>query len=560
MSRASSQASGIASPSPVSRLQTHISFEDLDDFVQIQPAGKWDNKLSVAFPSVVLSADMIVTVCVAIKQSVKSISHDSTLLLNLDMMNAELSDESFLKILSTAAPSAMRKSGRIAFSNLKLGGNALSDRSLEEIVSILVLNREAKYKYRAKVLVAGTADFSGNKLQSIKLVESFMKTASSADGGGVVLVNFENNQLDVGGLKKLVKELGSQASLCEAEEGETESVCAGLTCVSKCRFHITNNSLGNQLPPEVVPAIESVPETGESGFVTPAPEPEQSSRQPSIEEMTKALLAGLKITPDSVASDKKPPPSEGTEDISKSLLNLLHASASKLKSGVHVAGRSVADLEASMRPPKPAAPAYSAVRAPLRVFTPFPGATPLCGLELRVDPLGYRVVRVTEKPGQDGNIREGDVITAIDGEPLVALPGIGESDREKAIRNTFGKRLKDGVQLIIQRPINVHPEDLNPDASVIVERRLDFGLMLLGAGIDWRMLISKMSVAQQQAMVICQGLGIEGKLETTSPGPDASPALWLKGPAGSVDKAMRQFCVVIVKAALLQQQQEQNGK
>ena len=543
LTRNSSRASGLASPSPMSRLQTHISFEDLDDFVQLVSTGKWEYKLSVAFPSVVLSGDMIVTVCVAIKQSVKSISHDSTLLLDLDIANAELSDESFLKILATAAPMAMRKSGRIAFANLKLSGNQLSDRAVEELVGILTLNREAKYKYRAKTLVSGTVDLSSNRIASVKIIESFLKLALAGESG-LILLNLENNSIDPAALAKVVAEIG--ATVCAFEDDES-GVCAGTNCVAKCRIHI---------------ARKSIHDSSAQGFETPAVATEEPS-QPSIEEMTRALLAGLKITPP--GTERKTPlaePASGTEDISKSLLNLLHESASKLKSAgaertTTMNGRSLSDIEASLiRPKPPSQPTYSAVRAPLKVFTPFAGATPLCGLELRVDSLGYRVVRVTEKPGQDGNIREGDVITAIDGEPLVALPGISDSDREKAIRSTFGRRLKDGVQLIIQRPINVAPEDINPDPSTMVERRLDFGLMLLGAGIDWRMLVSKLPVAQQQAAVICQTLGIEGKLDTMAAGPDASPALWLKGPAGLVDKAMRQFCVVIVKAALIQQQEE----
>jgi hypothetical protein len=174
-------------------------------------------------------------------------------------------------------------------------------------------------------------------------------------------------------------------------------------------------------------------------------------------------------------------------------------------------------------------------------------------LELRVDQLGYRVVRVTEKPGQDNNIREGDVITAIDGEPLVALPGLAEAEREKIIRNTFGKRIRDGVQLIIQRPIQVSASDVNPDSNVIVSRRLDFGLVLLGAGIDWKNLVSKLSMAVMQAHVVCQSLGIEGQLDADSPD---GPVLILKGPCGLVDKAMRQYCVVIMKAILMQKQQD----
>ncbi len=487
---------------------------------------------------------MVVTVCVAIKQSVKSVAHDCNVLIDLDVANSELGDEAFLKILSTAAPMAMRKSGRVAFVNLVVSNNGLTDRSIEELANIVSLNKEAKYKYKAKdVLLTGCiVDLSRNKLTSISLIESLLFNVPS-----IVLVNLENNMLQ---LSEFVN--SSKATLC-AFEDSNEDNCAGTRCTKKCRLHLTRDSLETQRVPE-----------------TPLPEPIKDLEH-SASEMTKALLAGLKITPPS--SEKKEEPT-ATEDISKSLLNLLHASASKLRTpsvsetnpsppmnqtvqnlfaAASAGGRSLSDIEATFfkQPATVPQPKYTAVRAPLKVFTPFPGATPLCGLELRVDPLGYRVVRVTEKPGQEGNIREGDVITAIDGEPLVALPGVSETDREKHIRTTFGKRLKDGVQLIIQRPVSVGPEDLSPEQSTAVERRLDFGLMLLGAGIDWRSLITKLPVAQQQAAVICQTLGIEGKLEF---GTDSSPLLVLKGPLGLVDKAMRQFCVVIVKAALVQQQ------
>jgi hypothetical protein len=80
--------------------------------------------------------------------------------------------------------------------------------------------------------------------------------------------------------------------------------------------------------------------------------------------------------------------------------------------------------------------------------------------------------------------------------------------------------------------------------------------MLLGAGIDWKNLAAKLPMAVMQAKLVCQSMGIEGKLEHTDGTTDTSPVLTLKGPAGLVDKAMRQFCVVIVKGALLQQQQE----
>jgi hypothetical protein len=204
-------------------------------------------------------------------------------------------------------------------------------------------------------------------------------------------------------------------------------------------------------------------------------------------------------------------------------------------------------------------PGPTLLKVPMKVFTPFAGATPLCGLELRIDPLGYRVVRVTEKPGQGGNIKEGDIITAIDGDSLAGAGNLQLDGAASGIRATFGKKLRDGVIVDIQRPKTITSADLHPDANTVVERKLDFGLMLLGAGIDWRSLVNKLPMAVQQAKVVCQSFGVDGQLDpvTNTSDPNATPVLTLKGPVGSVDKAMRQFCVVIVKGALLQQQQQQ---
>ena len=544
----------VAEPSPVARMQTHISFEELDDFVQLSGIGKWEQRLTVAFPQVVLSEEMVTTLCLGIKQSVKQVSHDSILLIELDCTNGLLSDESFIKIVSEAAPMAMRKSGRIGISKLLARGNFLTEKSLDELVGIAKLHKDAKYKYKVKEVIGGgeaTVDLSLNNLSLISNLDAFLSCPSLKSL--TFFLNISNNKYNL-------------------------SALAGLLKNNACKIKVSPESLLEQKNQDEEEEDEEQVESKELA-ASSAP---SSASSPSVEEMTKALLAGLKISK----------PSRGSEDISRSLLNLLHASAKQkeeavlsvsgssnglinknvqnlfdassktastslsnkpLDAGV---GMSLTELEASLKqqpkPPSLVDRPFTTVRAPLKVFTPFPGAAPLCGLELRIDALGYRVVRVTEKPGQDGNIREGDVITAIDGEPLVALPGIiPQTDREKAIRNAFGKRLKDGVQLIIQRPNELASADLNPHNDTPIERKLDFGLMLLGAGIDWRSLVSKFPIAAQQAGVVCQAFGIEGKLETA----DSSPILHLKGPAGLVDKAMRQFCVVIVKGALLQQQQ-----
>ena len=573
----------------MSRMQTHISFEELDDFVQITSSGKWEYLLSVAFPDVVLSSDMVVTLCVAIKQSVKQVTHDATLVVELDCTNGALPDDSFRRILAEAAPNAIRKSGRVAFGKLLACGNLLTEKSLDELASIAKLNKDAKYKYKRKevLFLSGcSVDLSWNQLSSEAALHSFFEKVILIPNvkGKPVSVNVCNNRYNPTKLR---------LAMMKEEDKNSEGT----------RLRLLSDSFTSQQP-----------QLEDAGFVTPPSEPHAAASSSksssddadvsySVEEMTKALLAGLKISPPptaaAVSSTTTPIKTNNSEDISRSLLNLLHAkqkdaapfssslsknvqnlfdSSSKSSSSAaaalvktpppNVIGMSLTDLEASLlkqpatssasvsSPPVAEKRPFTTVRVPLKVFTPFLGASPLCGLELRVDPLGYRVMRVTEKPGQDGNIREGDVITAIDGEPLVSLPGIPKTDREKVIRSTFGRRLKDGVQLIIQRPHEPAPGDLNPDPDVPVERKLDFGLMLLGAGIDWRSLISKFPLAAQQANVVCQSFGIEGKLETISPeSADGSPVLHLNGPAGLVDQAMRQFCVVIVKGALLQQQQ-----
>lgn len=635
----SRNSSGISSPSPMSRLQTHISFEELDDYVQMSPLSKWEYKLSIAFPSVVLSPDMIVTLCTAVRQSVKQVGHDCILFVDMDCTNSNLSDDSFSKLISEAAPAAMRKSGRVGVSKLALSGNRLTDSVISEIKDLAKLNANARYKYRTPTPVASGSivDLSWNHIKEIASVEylvgdRFVKIPEqSADAFERVWIDVENNFLDPVALQvkisALVADEKRKITLCSKDDVEAEPSpaatvpkCSKTGCVAKCRIHFVKEALVNQRD-----QIESITEETESltaandGFVTPPSGAEDKvdvqsvaveeefgvDISPSIEEMTKALLAGLKISPKTAEAKKPDAPSAGSaEDISRSLLNLLHASAATKTKEVSTPppssampqnvinlfaasksmpagqpapapasrGMSLADLEATLKtgtvtasgvmsqtlkpvekvPPK----LYTTVRVPLKVFTPFASATPLCGLELRVDQLGYRVVRVTEKPGQDGHIREGDVITAIDGEPLVALPGVAEGEREKVIRATFGKRLRDGVQLIIQRPTQVSWSDLNPDNATMVERKLDFGLMLLGAGIDWKNLAAKLPMAVMQAKLVCQSMGIEGKLEHTDGTTDTSPVLTLKGPAGLVDKAMRQFCVVIVKGALLQQQQE----
>ena len=626
----SRKTSVISSPSPMNRVQTHISFEELDDFVQLTSVSKWEFRLTVAFPSVVLSEDMVQTLCGAIKQNLKPVTHDSILLVQIDCTDAMLSFESFKKIFAEAVPIPMRKSGRVSIEKLALRGNRIDDRVVKELEAFDSLNTAAMYKYKTEFPIAAGChiDLAMNRLRDLSSVDFLAKRILAGDArkpiSDPLQVNLEGNFFDLPKMKARLKSITAPArggpvrTHMYSDDAKDAKMCTSEKCLGRpnCYIHVSNESIVSQRDP--IDAIaEEDQATSQVGFVTPpaVEEPPSSSKKGSphsVEDMTKALLAGLKITPQksmvSSPEESSKPGKAATpaatpssaEDISRSLLNLLHSSASSKilasepslseeaaaagkstfspnvmnlfasKSVTPVpAGRSLSDLEAALKsnatsitsptlkpadrtPPK----LYTAVRVPLRVFTPFAGATPLCGLELRVDPLGYRVVRVTEKPGQDGNLREGDVITAIDGEPLVAFPGASELEREKSIRAIFGKRLRDGAMLIVQRPMTVASGDLNPDNAVSVERRLDFGLMLLGAGIDWRNLVSKFPMAVQQAKVVCQSLGIEGKLEAAAPtqSSDASPVLTLRGPAGQVDRAMRQFCVVIVKGALVQQE------
>ena len=637
----------LSTPSPLHRMHTtHISFEELDDYVQLTQLSKWQYKLVVSFSEVVLASDMIVTLCQAIKQSIKRVDHDCQLHVEIECRNSELSDDSFRRILAETSPNVMRKSGRVCFGKLELFGNKIGSESIREFLQIVNLNKDAKYRYKFSHAFNGLIDLSNNELTNIDEIENFLSAVGSPPSGSLPVVLLLGNNFFGATFSTAVEDWKTKHHLKVVDDSESgdedleprEGVCGRKRCVGNCWFHLVN-VLDQNEPTEIEPTdpVEAI-----SGFITPAKEDSLGggSTPPTIEDMTKALLAGLKITPGQpskvttpdgashVFSNKnKDPertgnvveqlmraaanstPSTGgiveqakdqmkSEDISKSLLNLLQAtsrakeqptpptgmtpnvmslfnSAAGNSPGPAFGGRgvSLSDVEASLMksdrvgspPSRPTQSppivdsAPTLLKIPLKVFTPFVGAAPLCGLELRIDPLGYRVVRVTEKPGQGGNIKEGDIITAIDGE---SLAGTGSNQLEGvavAIRSKFGKQLRDGVIVDIQRPKMITSADLHPDANTLVERKLDFGLMLLGAGIDWRSLVNKFPMAVQQAKVVCQSFGVDGQLDpvTSTGDPHATPILTLKGPVGSVDKAMRQFCVVIVKGALLQQQQQQ---
>ena len=672
----------MSTPSPLHRLQTtHISFEELDDYVQLTQLSKWQYKLVVSFSEVVLAPDMVGTLCQAIKQSIKRVDHDCQLHVEIECRNSELPDESFRRILAETTPNVMRKAGRICVDKLDVCGNKIGSETIREFLLIANLNKDAKYRYKFSHAFSGLIDLSMNQLNKIDEIDTFIQAIATGSSSSAVVLCLSGNFL--GSPLALLDEWKSKYHLTvvgdDESSGEEESpdsargACSRKTCRKNCWFHLTETSVLNQKDPseaEVV-VVETDPVEALSGYITPAREDTSSGTggqagslptPPSIEDMTKALMAGLKITPGqpskvvtpdgnshtfpnrnkdpertgnvveqlmkaaaaagaAAGSSSFSTPSTGriveqakdqmkSEDISKSLLNLLHAT-SKAKEHVTPSpplpaattgmtpnvmslfsaaaagnspgpnfggkGMSVSDIEANLMrndkgvvvssprsrpaesPPPLWEPPYSNLKAPLKVFTPFAGATPLCGLELRIDPLGYRVVRVTEKPGQEGNIKEGDIITAIDGESLAGGTASSSENGATAIRSTFGKKLRDGVIVDIQRPRKVTSADLHPDTNAVVERKLDFGLMLMGAGIDWRTLVSKFPMAVQQAKVVCQSFGVEGQLEpvTNMNDPNATPVLTLKGSVGMVDKAMRQFCVVIVKGALLQQQQQQ---
>jgi hypothetical protein len=298
------------------------------------------------------------------------------------------------------------------------------------------------------------------------------------------------------------------------------------------------------------------------------------------EELSKTLLAGLRKnqTPPSVTSAAVVAQTQellksgiSTEEVSKSLLSLLHAStkergvdlgggkpsgdkptglsmlfeaatkaASSLPATPLTGGVSVSELEATMKI-IPAPPVV--INANIHVITPIPGSAPLCGVELRVEPYkGYRVIRVTEKPGQSGRIKEGDLILSIDGHDLWGKTG-------QAMRDIFGAHLRDNVGVTIERVDggnSLLPERQSPEA--LVERKLDFALMLTGAGVDSKHALSaQLPHIAKQAHLISQSFNIDGRIDQSEGQP---PMLVLKGRANLVDKAMRQFCVVIVKAAI----------
>ena len=402
------------SSSPLNRLSTnHISFEELDEFVKIETVSRWGRNLSVSFPDIVLTPEMVQTLCQAIKQSVhQSVGHDCTLDVSIDCVNANLGDDLLSAILAEAMPLVMRKAGRVSLSKFNVAGNPLTQRTVDELKQVIQLHREAKYRYKVPVSV------------SVDL-ESILATSLQ-----------EMSQAILSGLK-------------------SKSV----------------------LPADVTTSI------------------------------SKPLLS-------SAMSDKT-----DVTSISKSLLSMLQKNKppSVLKNSDKM--MSLAELEARIVTP-PKSP-VTTLRVNLHVFSL--GATHLCGLELQLEPDGYRVVRVTEKPGQGGRVKEGDLITHVAGHAL----------EPSSMRQVFGTSLADGVQVTIKRGEYEKVKDENKT----VVRELDYELTTAGAGVT-----VTGAAAAQQAQLVCQTFGLEGGIEQKK--------FRIQGPLAKVDQAMRQFCVLLVKAGV----------
>ena len=165
----------MSTPSPLHRLQTtHISFEELDDYVQLTQLSKWQYKLVVSFSEVVLAPDMVVTLCQAIKQSIKRVDHDCQLHVEIDCRNSELSDESFRRILAETTPNVMRKAGRICIDKIDVCGNKIGSETIREFLQILTLNRDAKYRYKFAHAFTGLIDLSMNQLNKIDELDNFL--------------------------------------------------------------------------------------------------------------------------------------------------------------------------------------------------------------------------------------------------------------------------------------------------------------------------------------------------------------------------------------------------
>ena len=386
----------MSTPSPLHRLQTtHISFEELDDYVQLTQLTKWQYKLVIAFSDVVLASDMIVTLCQAIKQSIKRVDHDCQLHVELECKNSELSDDSFCRILAEASPSVMRKAGRVCVDRIEAGGNKIGLESVRELLQIVTLNKEAKYRYKFTHAITGLIDLSSNHLVGVDEIENLLENigAPSMDNSPLIL-NLGGNYLGLSAVANwknkphftIVGDDEASGDEDTAMTATTMNNCSRKKCIKNCWVHLVESTVLNQRDPkELEVEVETDPVEALSGYITPTREevtlsgeqPGEASSgsapitsPPSIQDMTKALLAGLKITPGQpskvttpdgashvfpnknrdpertgnvveqlmrAAAAASPPPQMSTgkiveqikssEDISKSLLNLLHATS-----------------------------------------------------------------------------------------------------------------------------------------------------------------------------------------------------------------------------------------
>ena len=437
----------------------------------METVSRWERKLSIKCSDVVFATEeMVSMLCQAIKQSHSgAVAHDCTLALDFQCRHSGLGDDSFSKILAEAFPAIMRKSGRVVLANLDARGNKLTDVVLSEFVEIVNLHKSARYRYKVSSPIGGTINLSDN---SIVNPQTLITTCLGL----------------------------SQVSVLDLSRNTIPTTI--VTICQKYMHSMQKLDLGHQKV-----AI-------------------------SAAEMTSALREkmGLGKSPDGQKSATTP---------GQSLLSLLQKGTGGSPVPPSGRGMSLSDLETQLLTraavvddvggATATAVGTTTVHAALRVFSPFEGAVPLCGLELQVDDGGYRVVRVTEKPGQNNSVREGDLITHIGGESL--------GDRG-TIRTVFGRNLREGVSVTIVRGGSLPAKPSGP-----VWRELNFGLMLAGAGLEWRP--SSFPQTAQQAKLVCEAGNVEGELDLAE-----APILQLKGDVAQVDKVMRQFCVVIVKSAL----------
>jgi hypothetical protein len=461
-------------PQVMDSLEHHLSFEELDDYVQLsREDGRC--RLGVAVQGTIISGEILATISSAIKQSVASVPEGEP----VDLV-------------------------------ISLESNSISN----EIMDKFDIDEKCFDKIRINLNYNYLNFFTISKINYLNLSNNFITTENAIhlieSLSPPAVLDLSMNLITV---DELLASVGERVQLEEVE-------------LENCEKIVLLDNVWNQRPTEDfrVNSVEGLIDSVKS-IVGDHP-PADVYESPSGE--TGKLLDGIREA--SWRSVSPPPQSAG-----QNLLNMLQRKNNLSSPPPSVAPAVQSLFDAAKRSQVPIE--WSTVSVPLRVITPA-GLAPICGLDLRVVEKGYLVVRVSPSPGQP--LREGDIITHIEGAPL------GDSPRA-----VFGKRLRDGAILTVSRPSTLPPDSAVTDPTLQVERRMDFGLLLTGAGLEWQKLTDKIPLAVQQANHLCQGLGIEGALRTEVSG----PILVMKGPHGNVDSAMRQFCDVVQKWAVVQRTQ-----